>query len=335
MYINTKRIISIAFSLYISTFSFLTACNSENKNDNNESKNTSSINNLKNNISISTKFDKAERIVAIGDLHGDFDATKNALKKAGAIDSSNHWIGGKLVVVQTGDQLDRGNDEKEIVDLFESISIEAKKTGGFVHVLNGNHEVMNVAEDFRYVTEEGFTDFEHIPNLDLSNPMVKKHPEHERARTAALIPGGIYAKIFAKRNTIVIVGDILFVHGGILPKYSDYGIEKINQEVRDWMNGELKTIPTPITAEDGPIWNRDYSDSDNKRPNQNDCSMLDQVLSKTKTKYMVVGHTIQKEGINSACNGKVWRIDIGMSKAYYGKPPQILEFKNNKFNVIR
>ena len=85
-------------------------------------------------------------------LHGDLEATRRALRLAGAIDASDHWIGGGLVVVQTGDQLDRGGDEPEITALLSRLAVEAVEAGGAVHVLNGNHELINVGLDFRYVT---------------------------------------------------------------------------------------------------------------------------------------------------------------------------------------
>ena len=68
-----------------------------------------------------TRFPAAERIVAIGDLHGDLEATRRALRLAGAIDERDTWIGGDLVVVQAGDQLDRGNGEQAIIDLLERL----------------------------------------------------------------------------------------------------------------------------------------------------------------------------------------------------------------------
>ena len=71
-----------------------------------------------------------ERLVAIGDVHGDLAATRAALRLAGAIDGDNHWKGGKLVVVQTGDQLDRGDDEAEILDFFERLRDEADTIEG-------------------------------------------------------------------------------------------------------------------------------------------------------------------------------------------------------------
>ncbi|MEO7163494.1 MAG: metallophosphoesterase [Bdellovibrionia bacterium] len=67
------------------------------------------------------RFHAPGRIVAIGDLHGDFAATEGALRVAGAIDASNHWIGGNLVVVQTGDQIDRWDNDREILDFLSNL----------------------------------------------------------------------------------------------------------------------------------------------------------------------------------------------------------------------
>ncbi len=72
------------------------------------------------------RYPAAERIVAIGDLHGDLEVTQRVLRLAGAIDENDRWIGGDLVVVQTGDQLDRGDDERAILDLFARLRDEAE-----------------------------------------------------------------------------------------------------------------------------------------------------------------------------------------------------------------
>src|SRR5688572_25363601 len=80
------------------------------------------------------------RVVAIGDLHGDLATTRKVLRIAGAIDASDKWIGGALVVVQTGDQIDRGDDDRAILDLFERLAVDAKQAGGEVISLVGNHE---------------------------------------------------------------------------------------------------------------------------------------------------------------------------------------------------
>ena len=72
----------------------------------------------------------AARIVAIGDLHGDLGATRQALRLAGAIDEKDHWVGGDLILVQTGDQLDRGDGEQAILELLDRLQDEAVATSG-------------------------------------------------------------------------------------------------------------------------------------------------------------------------------------------------------------
>jgi hypothetical protein len=117
-------------------------------------------------LDLPTRYPQARRIVAIGDLHGDLSATRNALLLAGVIDENDLWVGGTTVVVQTGDQLDRGDDELEILDLLDALTLQAQAAGGAVHVLNGNHELMNVKQDLRYVTLGGFLDFLPTPVAD-------------------------------------------------------------------------------------------------------------------------------------------------------------------------
>ncbi len=327
---NLKNIFTPLFSLTILGFSVLAACSSEGNNDTYIAK-TLSEPIVKNNVSdIPTRYKKAERIIAIGDLHGDFHAAVSALKLAGVINSTNHWVGGKTVVVQTGDQLDRGDGEKEITDLLENLAIEAKNAGGAIHVLNGNHEIMNVAQDLRYVTKEGFEDFSKLPGQNLEQPFLIKYPVIQRPRVAAFAPGGSYARILGKRNTIVVVGNVIFVHGGILPQYVKYGLEKINHDVQQWMTGQNPNFPAIVGREDSPVWSRLYSDNTDK----NACSALDEALRNIPARYMVVGHTVQTQGINSACDGHVWRIDVGMSK-FYGGPVQVLEIKDNQFKVLK
>src|SRR4051794_29951374 len=64
------------------------------------------------------------RVVAIGDLHGDLDHARRALRLAGAVDAQDKWVGGALVVVQTGDEVDRGDDDRTILDLVESLKTQ-------------------------------------------------------------------------------------------------------------------------------------------------------------------------------------------------------------------
>jgi hypothetical protein len=100
-----------------------------------------------------------DRVVAIGDLHGDLDHARRALRLAGAIDEHDQWVGERLVVVQTGDEIDRGDDDRSILDHVEEWQREAAAAGGELVALLGNHEIMNASLDFRYVTPAGFAAF--------------------------------------------------------------------------------------------------------------------------------------------------------------------------------
>lgn len=280
------------------------------------------------------RFPAPARLVVIGDIHGDLDAARRALRLAGAIDEKDRWIGGDLVVVQTGDQLDRGDDERAIMHLFERLAAEAKKQGGAVHALNGNHETMNVAGDFRYVTPGGYRDFADVNERGADASQVDASPPHAQGRARAFFPGGPYAKKLAERNTIVIVGDTVFVHGGVLPAHVSQGIGNINQEVSAWMSGKARTVPDSLRSQNAPVWSRHYS-SDNTSAAE--CKMLSAVLKSLKAKRMVVGHTPQKLGVTSACDDQVWRVDVGLAAHYGGNASstQVLEIQGDTVRVLK
>ena len=263
-------------------------------------------------VTLSAKLSRPmpERLVAIGDLHGDGAHARRALRLAGAIDDKDMWIGGKLVVVQTGDQIDRGDDDRAILDLVEELKRQAAAVGGELISLDGNHEVMNAEHDFRYVTEGGFKAF--------------------ADRKKAFEPGGQYAEIIAHHPMFVKVGDNVLVHGGILPKHVRYGLDRMNDELDEWLSGKRKSAPAIVTSEDGPVWTRAYS-SDADPP---DCASLKFALEQLGAKRMIVGHTVQKRGANSACDGAVWRIDVGMA-SYFGGPIEVLEIRGEKATVLK
>jgi hypothetical protein len=233
------------------------------------------------------------------------------------------------MAVQTGDEIDRGDDDRRIIDLFDRLADEAKAAGGSVIALNGNHEVMNVQLDFRYVTEGAYKDFAGAAAKAL-DPRLDRLPEPAKARAAAFLPGGPYAKKLANRKLVAVVGDTVFLHGGLLPKHVRYGVDRINREVSAWMDGASRSVPSIITGEDGPVWLRRYSASTDTE----DCRVLSETLAMLPAKRMVVGHTVQRGGISSACDAKVWRIDVGLSKFYGGKP-EVLEIKGDEVRAIK
>jgi hypothetical protein len=272
-----------------------------------------------------------ERVVAIGDLHGDLDAARRALRLAGAIDDKDGWIGGKLVVVQTGDAIDRGDDDRKIIDLFEGLQGEASKAGGEIVALVGNHEVMNAELDFRYVTRGAFSAFSDVTPKDESVAQKASSLDGaQRGRASAFLPGGPYAKILARHPVVARVGDSIFVHGGVLPKHVKAGLDAVNDGTRAWLLGETRSLPKEIVAEDGPLWTRMYSAA----PGQDECAKLGEALAALHAKRMVMGHTVQRPDISPACDEKAWRIDVGMSK-YFGGPIEVLELRGDAVNVLK
>ncbi len=240
-----------------------------------------------------------KRIVAIGDLHGSLSATRRALVLAGAIDRNDHWIGGDLVIVQVGDLVDRGANDRTVIDLFQTLKKEAKQAGGELITLLGNHELMNVFGDFRYVSEEGLDEFKEFAVTDAP----------ESGRLQAFKPGGTYAKILADNPIAIIIGDTLFIHAGLTKHFLEYGLERMNKESQQLLTGKFKDIPQFIRDSDGPVWTRRFS----LNPSQEDCAELKQVLTQLNCTRMVVGHTIQRDGITSNCDDMCWMVDSGMS----------------------
>lgn len=246
------------------------------------------------------------RLVAIGDLHGDISAARRALRRAGAIDGRDRWIGGSMGIVQLGDILDRGDGERAIVDLFERLERDAAAAGGSFTWLLGNHELMNASGDFRYVTDGGWRDF-------------------DGRREAALAVGGVYRRIFADQDVTVRIGATLFSHAGIEPSW-DSDLPAINRDARCWLSG-AGARPALASDSTGPVWTRVWGGA------SPDCAALDQVLAATGASRMVVAHSVQKHGITSACGGKLWRVDTGMSAAY-GGPVQVLEIAGDSAHAI-
>lgn len=267
---------------------------------------------------VPVRYPAPARLVAIGDLHGDLAATRAALVLAGAIDATDRWIGGALVVVQTGDILDRGDDEQAILDFLAALEPQARAAGGALILLNGNHELMNAAGDFRYVTPGGFSDFDDVRGLDLA-PW-KAAPERVRARIAALAPGGVYAKRLGQHNVIAIVGDTVFSHAGVLGPWVTQ-IDEANRSARCWLDGQagdLRAAPPVMTDQDGPVWTRAIGGD------PADCTAAAHALHALGAARLVVGHTVQQRGVTSACDDTVWRIDVGLAR-HYGGPLEVLE----------
>lgn len=267
-------------------------------------------------------------IVAIGDVHGDLASAQQALQLAGAVDAAGNWIGGQLTVVQVGDQTDRGDDEREILDWFERLETQAAQSGGAFWWLLGNHEVMNAQLDLRYVTADGMADFADVTCAP-TDTQCAAAPVEVRGRVAAFSPGGPYALRLADQPVVLRLGRTAFVHGGLEPHVAQQGIEAINSAVSAWLRGEAPE-PGVASGEDSPLWSRRFA----TEPTPDDCAALAQTLALLDVDRMVVGHTVQQAGISSACDATIWRIDVGLADLY-GGPTQVLRIVGDWVEVVR
>lgn len=155
-----------------------------------------------------------------------------------------------FIFLQVGDLFDRGGEEIRVLYLLEKLRGQAQRAGGNVHIMNGNHEIMNIEGDFRYVTSAGLDEFHSWAHwFNLGNILKEKcvglgkqpnifhdipdsFPVGLRARIAALRPGGpISSRFLSNHPTVLVVGSSVFVHGGLLPVHVEHGLDRINEEV--------------------------------------------------------------------------------------------------------
>jgi hypothetical protein len=243
-----------------------------------------------------TFYPAVDRIIAIGDVHGDVKALRSCLRIAGLVDDADRWTGGTAHLVQLGDILDRGDAERGCIDLLFSLQEQARAAGGNVHVLLGNHEIMNVDHDFRYVTRDSWAGWAAAGEgaagrrQRLGDVLATlSYPPHQRERAAAFRPGGAVARRLARMPVAVRIGDALFVHAGARLRHAAYGLERMNAEAAAWLRGR-RPRPEVLDEDDSPLWVRQYSVPNVKPAVERE---LENVLRALNCQRMVVGHTPQ------------------------------------------
>jgi hypothetical protein len=301
------------------------------------------------------------RIVAVGDLHGDYSAWLDIARNAGLIDRSGHWAGGRTTLVQLGDVLDREPESLNIVRSLQQLEKEAPRAGGRVIVVLGNHEAMNLLGDFRYTTPGELAAFAGPNSAALrdraydqnraaieaaaraSNPSltpqqiraawIAQHPLGWVEHKLAWSPSGALGKWATRNPAVVEIGGTLFVHGGISAEYSKLPLDEIDRRVATAMakgddsNGSVLDDPL------GPLWYRGLvaSDADAEAeraamhsPHLAPDAELSTVLAAYGAQRMVIGHTPDLKGIEILDGGRLARIDTGNSR-FYGGPLSWLE----------
>jgi hypothetical protein len=288
-------------------------------------------------------WDGVERIVAVGDVHGDYGQFLAVLRSAGLIDEKEDWSGGATHLVQTGDIPDRGPDTRKILDLLMKLEKQARRAKGFVHPLIGNHEAMNVYGDLRYVIPGEYAAFadgkservrerfyeRHVDELKQNPPAQgmpaindayrakweQDHPLGYFEHRMAFQSDGEYGKWIRNNNAVVKINDTLFLHGGIGPKYVSEELGKLNQAVQRELTDFSRLKDGVANDPEGPLWYRGLAQNDERTEEPH----LEAVLKNYGVSRVVIGHTPTAGAIMPRFGGRVVMIDVGMSAAYGGR----------------
>lgn len=258
-----------------------------------------------------------EPIFVLGDIHGQYDRMLKNLLNHGVINKQLKWNWGKGHLVFVGDIFDRGNKVTETLWLIYRLEQEAEKAGGQVHITFGNHELMVLNKDNRYIAR----DYKHLcNNLGLDYD-------------ALFHPNSVLGEWLRSKNSMTKINDILFVHGGISKKQVESGMtpEQVNALMRQYLlagsNAENEEEYTQILKSFGPFWYRGYfmDRSKYKKITENE---LDNILEKLNVSRIVVGHT-ENEILSASFNGKI--IDVNIPLADDSIPNQALLIEKGKF----
>jgi polyhydroxyalkanoate synthesis regulator phasin len=296
-----------------------------------------------------------QRIVAVGDLHGDYQAWLTIARAAGLIDARNRWAGGKTTLVQLGDITDREADSLKIVRSLQQLQKEAPRKGGRVIVVLGNHEAMNLTGDYRYTTAgefAAFADGQSAGRRDRLYELNKAAIEASfRAKTPnmtadairqawiattplgwvehklAWMPSGELGKWATRNPAVAKIGDTLFVHGGISAEYAKIPMDELNRRVAAAMAAADESPASVLTDPLGPLWYRGLVRRDPEAealrarapgPKPTADQELATVLAAYGAKRIVVGHTPNPSGIQITNAGRLISVDTGISRHYGG-----------------
>ncbi|HEV7383355.1 MAG TPA: metallophosphoesterase, partial [Phenylobacterium sp.] len=244
-------------------------------------------------VQAQSTWDHVARVVVIGDLHGDYAKFHDQLRQAGLIDARDNWSGGAAHLVQLGDVPDRAPDTRKILDLLIRLEPQARRAGGYVHALIGNHEAMNMEGDFRYTIPAEFAAFAdrgsprrrdayyeavvaalkaHPPaaGLPVFDPAYRAafdaaHPLGWVEHAAAWSADGVYGRWVLTHSAVIRIDDTLYLHGGIGPEFQTFDMDTLNKAVIVALRHQPEAAGGPrdlLWNEQGPLWYRGMAQND-------------------------------------------------------------------------
>src|ERR1043165_3624077 len=243
----------------------------------------------------SAAYPAVKKLLALSDIEGNFSSFRKLLQANGVIDSNFNWQFGNGHLVLIGDFVDRGEQVTEVLWLIYSLEEKAKTAGGMVHFILGNHEIMNMSNDLRYVNKK------YWENTTLLNEKYETlYGENSEL-----------GRWLRSKNIIENVGGILFMHGGISANINRLGfsINTINEMARPYYADTTYNYLPPLDtlfSDKGPFWYRGYYFGNKKAT----AKQVDSTLTLFGTDYIATGHTIVADTISVWFNGKIFNTDV-------------------------
>lgn len=327
-----------------------------------------------------------ERVVAVADLHGDYEQFVYILAhpQVAIVDNDLRWIGGGAHLVQLGDIADRGPNARRIYELLMRLEKEAAAAGGMVHVLLGNHEEMNITgialdyptyvgveqfvsflpDDFRRAREAAYAKTlpaaqrkeAEIEGFDIAadhgiyeywrKVLEARDPEARRAYVLGF--NDAVGDWLLKKNAIIKINDVIYVHGGLSEEFSKWPLREINTVVRTelaYFQGIMRDPqrtsrpfkPRIVYNPDGPLWFRGLAETGKAAQSE-----VDRILANLGAKAMVIGHnffsykggrspTVAKDDV-ARFEDKVWIMDTGIAGSYGGIPSALI-YEGGRFRL--
>lgn len=249
-----------------------------------------------------SEFSNIKKIFIVSDIEGNFKALRKLLQGNGVMDENFNWSYGTGHLVLTGDFFDRGSQVTEVLWLIYSLEDKAKAAGGYVHFVLGNHEIMNMSGDIRYVHPK------YMENAALINePYMALFGENAEL-----------GRWLRTKNVVERVGDILFAHGGISSEVNsiDISASRINKLSRPFYpDSTYKYDDQKIAllySDQGPFWYRGYY---NGRPRATQ-EQVDSTLKIYGVKYIATGHTVIADTVSALFKGKLFNTDVHHAKGH-------------------
>lgn len=236
----------------------------------------------------------SDKIIFVSDIEGEFEAFRSLMIGNKVMDNQGNWIFGSNRLVVAGDLFDRGKQVPQYIWLLYKLEYEARLSGGDVHVVLGNHDIMNMKGDLRYVQPVYFKNAELLQQS--YNSLYDANTE--------------LGRWLRSKNLMEKIGDFLVLHGGISPEVVEkkYNLERISKSCRPFYDWPTKKLPDSVKVflgNKGLFWYRDYFSK-----HEDQTTTIDSACFLYGVKQIIVGHTINKPNIAFYHDYKVLALDV-------------------------